>query len=172
MSQGDGRRGNDRNHDRDVFAGWMTDHRGIIVKIVRSFTTDQADADDLSQEIALALWRSVPSFEGRSKPSTWIWRIALNRAISWQRSTGDPHIDLDDVAEPSASNRADDGLLMDRIYDAIRTLAPIDRSLIMLSLEGHPYSEIADITGLTVSNVGARLSRARTRLTDYLEEVR
>ena len=163
---------NRRGKERGVFAGWMTDHRGIIVKIVRSFTTDPTDADDLTQEIMLALWRSVSSFEGRSKPSTWIWRIALNRAISWQRATEHPHADLDEVAEPSSSDRADDGMLVDRIYDAIRTLNPIDRALIMLSLEGHRYREIADITGLTETNVGARLSRARTRLTEDLEEAK
>lgn len=160
-----------RNNDRDVFSSWMADHRGIIVKIVRSFTTDPADRDDLTQDISLALWRSIPSFEGRSKPSTWIWRIALNRAISWQRAER-THSALDEVPEPSASNRADDSVLVSRIYNAIRTLKPIDRSLIMLSLEGYPYTEIADITGLTETNVGARLSRARARLTELLEETR
>lgn len=161
-----------QDSDRHVFAGWMVDHRGIIVKIVRSFTTDPTDADDLTQEITLALWRSIPSFRKESKPSTWIWRIALNRAISWQRAAADDHTDLADVVEPSAPDRAEDRLLVDRVYDAIRTLAPIDRSLIMLSLEGHRYHEIAEITGLTETNVGARLSRARTRLTEHLEDAR
>ncbi len=155
--------------ERDIFAGWMTDHRGIIIKIIRSFTTDPTDADDLTQEITLALWRSVPSFQGRAKPSTWIWRIALNQAISWKRTIRE-HTDIDEVTEPSASNRADDGLLVDRIYEAIRTLKPIDRSLIMLSLEGYRYGEIAEITGLTETNVGARLTRARMQLTVLLEE--
>lgn len=158
-----------RENDRYIFASWMADHRGIIVKIVRSFTTHPADADDLTQEITLTLWRSIPSFRGESKPSTWIWRIALNRAISWRRAAKDPHTNLDEVIEPSAPDRADDGLLVDRIYDAIRTLTPIDRSLIMLWLEGHRYTEI---TGLTETNIGARLSRARNRLTEHLEEAR
>lgn len=161
-----------RDQDRDVFAGWMADHRGIIVKIVRSFATDPADADDLTQEITVALWRSVPSFRGRSKASTWIWRIALNRAISWQRTSRDRPVDLDAVAEPPALDRADDGLLVDRIYDAIRSLSPLDRSLMVLSLEGYRYAEIADMTGLSETNVGARLSRSRTRLTDLLKEAR
>ncbi len=164
--------GSRRNHDRDVFTGWMADHKGIIVKIVRSFTAEPADADDLTQDITLALWRSVPSFQGKSKPSTWIWRIALNQAITWRRAAKPAHRDLDNVVEPSASNRADDSILVDRIYDAIRTLKPIDRSLIVLSLEGYPYTEIAEITGLTETNVGARLSRARVRLTEQLEETR
>ena len=158
----------DRQHD--TFTTWMTDHRGIVVKIVPSFTRNAADADDLTQEIALALWRSIPSFRGESKASTWIWRIALNRAISWQRRSDDDHVDLDAVPTPQARDRAEQSVLVDRIYDAIRTLAPLDRSLIVLSLEGHRYAEIAEITGLTETNVGARLTRARRRLHDQLED--
>jgi len=161
-----------RDNDRDVFVAWMVEHRGIVVKIVRSFTTSLADAEDLTQEIDLAVWRSIPSFRGESKPSTWIWRIALNRATSWWRVAGVPHPGLDDVVEVSALDRADDGLLIERVYAAIRTLPAIDRSLVMLSLEGYHYAEIAEITGLTETNVGARLSRARSRLTELIEGAR
>jgi RNA polymerase sigma-70 factor (ECF subfamily) len=154
----------------DTFVQWMRDHRGIIVKIVRSFTQRTADAEDLTQEIELALWRSIPSFRSEAKASTWIWRIALNRAISWQRSADNDHLDLDRVAEPAAAERAEQAVLLDRIYEAIRSLRPIDRSLIVLSLEGHSYAEIAEIVGLTETNVGARLSRTRRRLADLLEE--
>ena len=157
---------------RDIFARWLTDDRGIIVKIVRSFTLDPTDADDLTQEIILALWRSIPSFRGQCKQSTWIWRIALNRAISWQRSDRFNQTVIDDLAEVSARGLADDQFLVNRIYAAIHTLKPIDRSLIMLSLEGYRYTEIAEMTGLSVSNVGARLSRARTRLDTHLEDTR
>lgn len=157
-------------NERETFTVWMTDHRGIVVKIVRGFTTDPSDADDLTQEITLALWRSIPSFRGESKPSTWIWRIALNQAISWQRGVRAAHVAIDQVAEPAASDRADDGILIDRIYEAIKTLRPLDRALVMLSLDGYRYDEMAEITGLTETNVGARLSRARTRLTDRLED--
>ena len=152
-----------------TFAEWMVDHRGIIVKIVRSFTSNRSDEEDLTQDINLALWRSVASFEGRSKAATWIWRIALNQAISWQRADR-PHNSIDHVAEPSAADGAHDSVLVDRIYHAIRTLKPIDRSLIVLSLEGYRYAEIAEITGLTETNTGARLSRARARLNRELEE--
>ncbi|MBN4047452.1 RNA polymerase sigma factor [Acidimicrobiaceae bacterium AH-315-P05] len=161
-----------RDSDREIFVRWMADHRGIIVKVVRSFTTNLADAEDLTQEIDLAVWRSIPSFRGESKPSTWIWRIAHNRATSWWRGAGSSHAVLDDVVGPSAPDRADDGLLIDRIYAAIRTLPPIDRTLVVLSLEGYRYGEIAEITGMTVTNVGARLSRARSRLSEVLEETR
>ncbi len=159
-----------RTADRTVFAEWMSEHRGIIVKIVRSFTATPADSDDLTQEITLALWKSVPSFRGGSKPSTWIWRIALNRAISWQRAERPPSLDVDDTVVVS-NLQADDGVMVDRIYQSIRTLNPIDRSLIVLWLEGYRYAEIAEITGMTESNVGARFSRARARLSQQLKEV-
>lgn len=163
-------RNQNRERDRQIFEGWMADHRGIMVKIVRSFTTNAADADDLMQDIALALWRSVSSFRAEAKPSTWIWRIALNQGISWQRSGQPPNATLDQVADPPSPDRIDDGLVVERIYDAIQTLRPVDRALIVLSLEGYHYDEISDMTGLTPTNVGARLSRARTRITDQMEE--
>ncbi len=152
-----------------VFDQWMADHQGIIVKIVRSFTHHPADSEDLTQDISLALWRSIPSFRGDAKPSTWIWRIALNQAISWRRAARDEHIDLDTVS-PVTRDGAADAVMVDRIFEAIRTLAPIDRSIIMLSLEGFSYAEISTMTGLTQTNVGARLTRTRTRLTQQLEE--
>ena len=156
--------------DREVFIEWMTDHRGVIMKVVRGFTTTNADADDLYQNIAMALGRSISSFRGDAKPSTWIWRIALNQAITWQRSAKPAPSEVDEVIDLPAPNRADDGFLVDRIFNAIQALSPVDRSLIMLSLEGFSYAESAEITGLTETNVGARLTRARTRLTSYLEE--
>ena len=155
--------------DRETFVGWMADHQGILVKIVRGFTVDPADADDLTQEISLALWRSIPSFRGDSKPSTWIWRIALNQAVSWQRARKAPHQELDELGTSSA-DRADDRLLVDRVYAAIWELSPVDRSLIMLLLEGYRHAEIAEITGLSETNVATRLSRARTKLSRHLEE--
>lgn len=158
-----------KQNDRDVFVGWMTDHRGILVKIVRGFTAEPADADDLTQDISLALWRSIPSFRGDSKASTWIWRIALNQAISWQRARKEPHQALDEFGA-LAAERADDRLLVDRIYGAIWQLSPVDRALIMLLLEGYRHAEIAEITGLSESNVATRVSRARTRLSHHLEE--
>ncbi len=162
-------------HHREVFAEWMTEHKGIVFKIVRGFTLEPSDAEDLTQDIMLALWRSIPSFRGDAKPSTWIWRIAVNQAIGWKRTGGPEHSALDDLplsSQPSANSRADDGLAVDRIYDAVRTLTPLNRALVILAFEGHSYSEIAEITGMTETNVGARLSRARTRLSQILEVTR
>ena len=155
---------------RETFEDWMTCHQGIIVKIARSFTSDAHDYEDLSQDIALSLWRSIPSFGGRSKASTWIWRVSLNQAISWRRSETSPNRSPHVVPATTVPDTTEEAVLVDRIYQAIRTLAPVDRSLIMLSLEGFSYATISDVTGLTETNVGARLSRARSQLTDLLED--
>ncbi len=159
----------------ETFAQWMADHQGIIVKIVRGFTPTPAEADDLTQEIAIDVWRSVPRFRGDSKVSTWIWRIALNRAISWKRGAKADEINLDDIGNTTTMSRstdqADAAVDVNHIYQAIRTLNLLDRCLVMLSLEGYRYDEMADITGITETNVGARLSRARQKLTTELERV-
>lgn len=158
------------SHHHDTFVAWMTDHRGIVTKVVRGFTRSPDDFEDLRQEVELAIWRSVPSFRGESKPSTWIWRVALNRALSWGQKREPFHETLEHTAEPTDSKQPDEQLLLEHIYGAIRRLRPIDRSLVLLSLEGHPYREIASITGLSESNVGARLSRARAKLAAQIQE--
>ncbi len=158
----------------EIFARWMAEHRGIVVKIVRSFTYSTADADDLTQEISIDIWRSIPKFNGDAKVSTWIWRIALNRAVSWKRTSkriivGRDAEDTDSLTD--AACRTDSMVAVDHIYQAIRRLAPLDRCLVMLSLEGYSYREMAEVTGITETNVGARLTRARQSLITRLERV-
>jgi RNA polymerase sigma-70 factor (ECF subfamily) len=65
-----------------TFEAWMKDHQGILFRIVRSFSTHLGEQDDLAQEIRLAIWKSIPNFDGQSKVSSYIYRVALNRAIS------------------------------------------------------------------------------------------
>ncbi|MCA9412622.1 MAG: hypothetical protein KC944_15515, partial [Candidatus Omnitrophica bacterium] len=69
----------------ELFKAWIEDYGGVISKIVRAYTFNRQDEDDLFQEVALQLWMSIPAFEGRSKPSTWIYKVALNSAFVWKR---------------------------------------------------------------------------------------
>ena len=69
----------------NVFRQWMEDHKGVILKVVRANASNPADQDDLFQEITFQVWRSVPSFQQRSKASTWIYKIALNTSMVWHR---------------------------------------------------------------------------------------
>jgi len=96
--------------DQDIqnarFVEWLEDHRGIVVKVARSFATGR-DVDDLVQEILVRLWKSASTFRGDSAPSTWIYRVALNRALTWQRdekarrARTRPVAEIADFAAPS-----------------------------------------------------------------------
>jgi RNA polymerase sigma factor (sigma-70 family) len=162
-----------------LFEAWVAAHRGIVVKIARSFAPAAADAADLQQEILLQLWISLDSFAAQSKPATWIYRVALNTALTWRRGTARrvrllaPATEIETLAA-SASTPAEcahDREMLARLYTAIQAMPPSDRALVLLSLDGLAYREIAEITGLTENHVGVALTRARKRLTTLLQGV-
>jgi RNA polymerase sigma-70 factor (ECF subfamily) len=162
-----------------LFRSWLEDHRGIIVKVTRSFAAAPADAADLEQELLLQLWTSLSSFAGQAKPSTWIYRVCLNTALSWRRGTArraqhfDPAADVAHCAAPTASpaDQAGDRELLEKLYAAIQSLPDFDRALVLLSLDGLAYREIAEITGLNENQVGVALTRARQRLARLMKGV-
>lgn len=156
----------------ELFTQWVAEHRGIVVKIARSFTANQADTDDLIQEILIRLWSSIDRYQGDAKPSTWIYRVALNRALTWQRDVNrrPPETSTYNMRQLVASGNVDDEYHLNRLYEQMRRLSKTDRSLMLLKLDGLSYAEMAAIVGISESNVGARLSRARTKLFALIEE--
>ncbi len=162
-----------------LFETWLEEHRGIVVKVTRSFAPEAADAADLQQELLLQLWMSVPAYAGQAKPSTWIYRVCLNTALTWRRGTArrerhlQPGADYTRVAADAGSpaDSAGDRELLDQLYAAIRALPGSDRVLVLLSLDGLAYREIAEITGLTENQVGVALTRARKRLAELMKGV-
>src|SRR5512147_2635597 len=118
---------------------WLAEHRGMLVKISRAYAAP-GDEDDLMQEIVLALWRSLPSFRGEAKVSTWIYQVALHVALSRRRAD---RRRLDDVPLALADEPASDGeaaahgrLQWTAVLAALRRLSPIDRAVIVLALDG------------------------------------
>jgi RNA polymerase sigma-70 factor (ECF subfamily) len=162
-----------------LFQSWLEAHRGIVVKVTRSFAFSAADAADLQQELLLQLWLSLPNFSGQAKPSTWIYRVCLNTALTWRRGTTrresrlEPAADVTRIAAEAGSpaERAGERELLEKLYAAIHALPEFDRALILLSLDGQAYREIAEITGLTENHVGVALTRARKRLAALLKGV-
>ena len=162
-----------------LFQSWLADHRGIVVKVTRSFAFSPADAADLQQELLLQLWISLPSYAGQAKPSTWIYRVCLNTALTWRRSTArrenriEPEADIARIAVEAASpaDLAGERELLDKLYTAIHAMPDFDRALVLLSLDGLAYREMAEITGLTENHVGVALTRARKRLAALLKGV-
>ena len=165
---------------RDVrFAAWLHEHRGILHKISRAYAWAAADQADLRQEMLLQLWRSLPAFREQAKPSTWIYRVCLNTALTWHRDLArresriQPGADLAGIAGEAASpaERAGDREILEKLYTAIHAMPDFDRALVLLLLDGLAYREIAEITGLTENHVGVVLTRARKRLAELMKGV-
>ena len=162
-----------------IFRSWLEEHRGIVIKVARSFAQTPGDVADLQQEAMLQLWISLPSYAGQAKPSTWIYRVCLNTALTWRRKTVrrerrlEPGADIAQVMADAASpaERAGERELLEKLYAAVHALPEFDRALVLLSLDGLAYREMAEITGLNENQVGVALTRARKRLAQLLKGV-
>jgi len=157
---------NDSQQKR-VLDDWLSTHRGLLRKVLRAFAFRPHDQDDLFQEIAFQLWISIPNFKGDSAASTWVYRVALYAGIKWSQKEKrriDKHETLD------VSNDIKDALpevedpRVAWLYQQIAQLAPVDRSLMLLSLEGLSYREMAQTMGISESNVGVKISRIKKTL--------
>ncbi|MEZ5319975.1 MAG: RNA polymerase sigma factor [Vicinamibacterales bacterium] len=152
---------------------WLADHRGILVRLSRAYAQGPDDEEDLLQEIVLALWRSLPSFRGEARESTWIFQVALQVALSRRRARARRPLStpLESAPEPAADGQAEafDRLRWSTVLQALRRLAPVDRAVLLLALEGATQQEIGDVLGVTANAAGVKLHRARRRLTNLLE---
>ncbi|QAY78212.1 RNA polymerase sigma factor [Sphingosinicella sp. BN140058] len=153
-------------------AEWLKEHIGILQRVSRAFA-QPADQHDLLQELMIAVWKAAPVFRGDSAAATFFYRVAHNRALTWRRQDGRRRSRAAEAERGALDQAAADpteAMLLERLYAAIRKLPPIDRSLVLLSLEGVTYADIAALHQMTIGNVGARLSRARTRIAALVEE--
>ncbi len=148
----------------------MASHKAILFKVSRAYGSSPADRDDLFQEIALQVWHSIPAFRGDAAIGTWIYRIALNTAMTWLRDQkkhgrGRQELEALDtllVAAPDADPR------LEWIYQRIAELDEVNRSLALLLLDGYSYKEMSSILGLTESNVGVKINRIKSALAEKL----
>jgi RNA polymerase sigma-70 factor (ECF subfamily) len=156
-----------------TFADWLQEYRNVPIKVARSFTANAEDRRDLLQEMYLQLWRSIKSFAGQAKASTWIYRVCLNTAMTWRRSEKRRHHFLNSANLPdfyAASEPPATEAQLEALYAAIRELRPVDRALILLYLEERSYREIGEITGITENNTGVRLQRVKRELAERLSK--
>jgi RNA polymerase sigma factor (sigma-70 family) len=149
-----------------------------LARLAASYTNTASDRDDLVQEIALAAWQALHNFRGECSARTFLFRIAHNRAIGYlahrkaRGGTGPESGAVDDIHDPAPDPET--GLVREqiavRLRRAIHTLPLTYRQVIMLALEDMGYAEIAEVLGISESNVGARLTRARQLLRESLEK--
>ena len=151
----------------ESFTRIIKDNEGVIFKITTIYTDNRQDQKDLYQEIVYQLWKSFDSFRNESKISTWMYRIALNTAIG-QLKKSKKHSNktgIDQVVLQQTENydtEFENRLKM--VYEQIHQLNILEKGLILLLLEGKKYEEIAEITGLSETNVGTRISRIKQKL--------
>lgn len=151
---------------QSTFDRWLKDYRGLLFKVVRVYASGGTDQDDLFQEIAVAIWKSIPRFRGDSSETTWVYRVALYTAITWlrkekrQRKQG-----LDDIAHVlvAAPDETPDPRL-EWLYEQIRQLDVVDRSVTLLMLDGLSYHDIAETLGISENHVGVKLHRIKKKL--------
>ncbi|MGC3943018.1 MAG: sigma-70 family RNA polymerase sigma factor [Chryseolinea sp.] len=151
-----------------TFLTLINENLGIAHKIARVYIDDPPSREDVVQEMMFQLWRSYPSFDNRSKFSTWMYRVCLNTALTYfAKSKKMPSERLEDHHHniPEADNSSDD---MDAMLAAISSLSKINRAIVLLYLEGMSHDEIGSVTGLSQKNVGVRLFRIRKELAEIL----
>ncbi|MCF7751918.1 sigma-70 family RNA polymerase sigma factor [Bacillus subtilis subsp. subtilis] len=154
---------------RTRFASLLAQHRGIVLKIARGYCAHQEDRLDLIQDISVQAWDAFDSFDpARARFSTWLYRVALNVAISQlrrQQLRQRHHAPLDEETLPAdAAAPAEQRHALHQLEAAIRALPPLDRALMLLHLDDYDHRQIADILGISSANVSTRLHRLRQQL--------
>lgn len=157
------------------FVAHINTHQPLLLRICRMYCADADDRQDLYQEIVLQLWRAYPRYEARAKFSTWLYRIALNVAISDLRqrtrrpaSVGFGPVVPEVAAPPPAGPDADD---LAHLYRAIERLSDVEKAFVLLYLEERTYEEMADILGITQNNVRVKMHRIQEKLRHLLTQL-
>ncbi len=159
--------------DKREFITIIKDHQNLIFKICYSYCSEYEDRKDLEQEILIQIWKSLKKFDNGVKLSTWIYRVALNTAISFYRkeSKSKKHEVLDDSIiifdEEQGKASIDDNI--SSLYHFINQLEKLDKALILLYLDEKKQKEIALILGITESNVATKISRIKKKLKENFQ---
>jgi RNA polymerase sigma factor (sigma-70 family) len=156
------------------FLALIEENKRIIFKICNSYCPNKDERDDLAQEMVYNLWKSYQSFNTNLKFSTWMYRIALNVAISFYRKEkkSAPHVSISDhliILEENTSTEMDNNLNL--LLKFINELREIDKSIMLLYLDDKSYKEIAEITGISESNVATKISRIKEKLKSNFQTI-
>ncbi len=163
------------NQPDDDFLQLIQANRGILFKICNAYCKNKNDREDLAQEIIYQLWKSGKSFDASQRFATWMYRVALNVAISWYRKQKQAPVavplpdnvdNLTAIAETANQKETD----INRLLLYINSLPALDRALMLLYLEAKTYTEIADILGITVTNVATKINRIKDKLKQQFAE--
>lgn len=155
-----------------LFMAWLNEHSSSVMKVARAYTLTSDECQDLAQEILLQACRSLPSFEHKSSPATWFYRVALNTALNWRRkdiprrARQQPLLEVHAVTSDArdSAQQAQQRETVEQLYKAIRQLPKADSALVLLYLEDMSYQQMAEVLGISENNVGVKLNRAKKAL--------
>lgn len=157
-----------KKHLEHEFVTNLEMHQNIVHKICRIYTNDQETHNDLFQEVTIQLWNAYPKFRGDSKFSTWMYRVALNTAITLYRKSKRTikTQDIDEISYKIKAQEYDDEQekQLKLMYSAVKELNDIDKALVFLYLEDQSYREIAETLGITEINARVKMNRIKTKL--------
>ncbi len=168
--------GTTMNASRDRFQALLAQHEKIVFKVAAMYCRNAEDRRDLAQEICVQAWRSFGSYDEARSFSTWMYRIALNVAISFARQAGHRsrhavplHEDAHDIADDSAvPNEPDERVRA--LHAFIAQLDALHRALMLLYLEDRSYREIAEVLGISETNVATKINRLKQRIRAGISE--
>ena len=161
----------DEDH-KSLFLTWLGEHGSSVLKVARAYTLTNEECQDLAQEILLQAWRSLPKFGSQASAATWFYRVALHTAMNWQRkdrprrARQQPLLEVRTVATegPDSAEQVQHRDTVEQLYNAIHRLPKADAALVLLYLDELSYREISDVLGISESNVGVKLNRAKKAL--------
>jgi len=164
--------------DEERFLELVNENRDRILRICRVYAWNSADQDDLYQEMLFQIWRGLPELKEQQFANTWLYRVAINTAISFARKRGVRndrivYVEPADLTHTIESRQTTEPNRDDRLaslYNAIYSLDPVERALVTLFLEGLTYEQIAEATGINANNVGVMLHRAKKKLPFLMKE--
>jgi RNA polymerase sigma-70 factor (ECF subfamily) len=157
---------------KSLFMTWLGVHGASVMKVARAYTLTSEECQDLAQEILLQAWQSLPKFEGKASPATWFYRVALHTALNWhrkdrpRRSRQQPLLEVQVIATEgeNSAEQVQHRDTVEQLYKAIHQLPKADAALVLLYLDELSYREMAEVLGISESNVGVKLHRAKKAL--------
>lgn len=154
-----------QSQQEEIFKEWIREYKLLILKVVHAYAARQADKEDLFQEISIQLWKAIPSFRKEAAATTFLYRIALNTAMTWsKRERRHQTEELEASSEFLKAESVERDERLDWLYTQIHDMGDIDKPLCLLMLEGYSYREISTIIGISESNVGVRIHRIKQHL--------
>lgn len=158
---------------KSTFLASIKPYEPFIYKLAAAYTYTEADRQDLIQEIWYQLWKSFDSFQGKSGIGTWIYRVALNVSVYYRKKDSRKinTVPIDESMHPPAeSGTSEKETQWQLLQFHLEQLSLLDRGIMLLYLEDKSYDTIADITGLSKTNVGSRLQRIREKLKNRIQQ--